>query len=664
MAAAGSFRIDQVVHGYARGHREVARSLDLDDDSRATMVVMSDLLIDRVLEEGASYLACYPLPSAARHVLARTWPAGPDYRPGSVWTHSLLVDYPALAQIHDLSGLLELLRRPSEKLAGFGEAVAFSPTAGRQLGRIDDRAAAVAIAGLYVDGGGQTVPVPAGEESGNEALAMALWRQAWPGLRRDFGFVTGISDRAIPVQASCALRFTRSLDAAPDLDAGQRALLSDLPAAGPTALRTFLSRYVVEAVDPRGAAPKVAAIWIDSGSDGGMGATTLAKLARSEGLPRLKRDLVSAELEASIGGEGLVDLVREFRDESVAVLPAAARSRLADLNPQQLRRVLAAGSNADEGTLGRLSFDEVLSTSDTVALAGIADRGTRPVILRDKPAVALVRGFWPDEDAERAALVAALPSELAADANGIMSAMGGAIGPLAAAALTAFVMRTYPRAVAGLMAGGGPSMRRAALAAVGADPELAAQLASELGTGDLDLLETVAEAIVASGSGLGSVAAWVGVVRRVMDGQSAGPGPFASAVMCALALRLGGPDGLNLALPVFEAVLTSARHYSLSRDCDRWLEREIPSTARGWSLQMRLRSAAVEAWPPQHDRAGVLLLCSQSANASDVIDDTMVRHGRPALEAALLDQRLPRMARDRIKEKLSPPKRFGLFGLW
>jgi len=665
MASAGSFRIDQVVHGYARGHREVARSLDLDDNSRATMVVMSDLLIDRVLEEGASYLACYPLPSAARHVLARTWSAGPDYRPGSVWTHSLLVDYPALAQIHDLSGLLKLLRRPSEKLAGFGEALAFSPTAGHQRGRIDDRAAAVAIAGVYVNGGGRTVPVPASESYGNEALAMALWRQAWPSLRRDFGFVTGISDRTIPVQAGCALRFTRFSGAAPDLDAGQRALLSDLPAAGPTPLRTFLSRYVVEAVDPRGAAPKVAAIWIDSGSDREGGATALAKLARSEGLPRLKRDLVSAELEASVGGEGLVDLVCEFRDESFAVLPAAARSRLAALDLQQLRRVLTAGLDADEGTLGRLSFEEVLATSDTEALAGIGDRRTRPVVLRERPAVALVRGFWPDEDAERAALVAALPSDMAADANGIISAMRGAIGPSTAAALTTFLIRKDPRAVARLMAGGGPAMRRAALAAIAADPELLAQLASELRTGDLDLLEAVAEAIVASGSQLGSVSAWVEVVRRVVDGRSAGPGPgpVASSVMCALALRLGGPVGLDLALPVFEGVLTSTKHYSLGRDCDRWLEREIPSTARGWSVQTRLRSAAVEAWPPRRDGAGVLLLCSQPANASDLIDDVMVRHGRSALEAALLDQRLPLTARARIKERLSPPKfRVGLFG--
>ncbi|WP_034881974.1 GAP1-N1 domain-containing protein, partial [Gluconobacter thailandicus] len=102
MVTTESFRVDQIVHGYARGHKELARSLDLDDHSRATMVVMSDLLIDRVLQEDVSYLACYPLPSAARHVLARTWSAGPDYRPGSVWTHSLLLDYATLAQIHDL----------------------------------------------------------------------------------------------------------------------------------------------------------------------------------------------------------------------------------------------------------------------------------------------------------------------------------------------------------------------------------------------------------------------------------------------------------------------------------------------------------------------------------------------------------------------------------
>ena len=145
--------------------------------------------------------------------------------------------------------------------------------------------------------------------------------------------------------------------------------------------------------------------------------------------------------------------------------------------------------------------------------------------------------------------------------------------------------------------------------------------------------------------------------------RAALPGPFASTVMCALALKLDGPEGLDLALSVFEAVFTSARRYSLHRDCDRWLEQEIPSTKGGWSVQTRLCSAAVEAWPPRRDGAGVLLLCSQPVNASDLIDDVMVRYGRSALEMALLDSRLPRTARDRVKQRLSPPKlRIGWFG--
>ena len=112
MAAGEPFGIDQVVHGYARGHRELARSVELDERSRATMMVMSDLLVGRLMSDQSSYLVCYPLPAAARHVLARTWPAGPAYRPGSVWTHSLLIDYPTLAQLHDLAALTALLTPP------------------------------------------------------------------------------------------------------------------------------------------------------------------------------------------------------------------------------------------------------------------------------------------------------------------------------------------------------------------------------------------------------------------------------------------------------------------------------------------------------------------------------------------------------------------------
>ncbi|WP_029495848.1 hypothetical protein, partial [Gluconobacter thailandicus] len=458
-------------------------------------------------------------------------------------------------------------------------------------------------------------------------------------------------------QAGCALRFSRSSDAAPDLDPGQRALLSDLPETGPTALRRFLSRYVVEAVNPRGAAPQVASIWIDSASDRRTPSTMLAKITRSDGLPRLKRDLVSAELELSVSGKSLVDLILKFRDESVTFLPASTRTLLANLDLQQFRQVVTTGSNAVEGTLGRISFDAVILNYDTAALSQIADRETRPAILRERPMIALSQGFWPDEDAERATLIEALPSELAGNANEIMSAMPGTIGPAAAAALTAFVIRTNPQGVSDLMAGADSVMRRATLATISAHPELTAQLLPELRSGDFALLEAIAEALVASGSGLENVMVWVEVVHRVANGQLADLGPYSSVVICALALKLGGTDGLNLALPVFEPTLTSTKRFSLGRDYGRWLERELPSSAKGWSLQMRLRSAAVEAWPPGCGGAGALLLCSQLENSARLVNDVFVHHGRSALEVALLDFRLTRSARRYIKKMLSPPKR-------
>src|SRR5271155_660887 len=98
-------RIDQAFHGYDRGHRELATSIALDDRSRATMLVLSDLLASTDLQKGISYLTSYPLKSASRHVLARTWAAGHGYRPGSVWTHSLILDYQALALVTDLIAL-------------------------------------------------------------------------------------------------------------------------------------------------------------------------------------------------------------------------------------------------------------------------------------------------------------------------------------------------------------------------------------------------------------------------------------------------------------------------------------------------------------------------------------------------------------------------------
>ena len=107
---AGTPRIQQALHGYRDGHRLLAMSVGLPvAEDRALLQTLSDSPDAGRLDHPA--LGGYPLPSASFYVLALTWPATDISRPGCVWTHSLLLDYEALA-LSDLGFALDLFRRP------------------------------------------------------------------------------------------------------------------------------------------------------------------------------------------------------------------------------------------------------------------------------------------------------------------------------------------------------------------------------------------------------------------------------------------------------------------------------------------------------------------------------------------------------------------------
>ncbi len=664
MPAATSFFIDQIVHGYLRGHREIMQSVDLDDEARSTMVVMSDLLIDRVLDEQASYLTCYPLPSIARHVLARTWSAGPEYRPGSVWTHSLLIDYPALAQIHDLAELADLLRRPTNRLSGFGETIVFTPKPRPSRTLLDLAAARTAIGGVYGGLGEHVVRVPTVSDSINEALALALWRQAWPGLRRSFGFVTGVTDRPVTLDADCTLLFSKDQGAEKCIEVGHDALLADLPDPGPTALRQFLSRYVIESSDPRSAAPKVADIWVESQtSDQEGSATTLAKLARAEGLPRLKRDLIVAELSSTSRVGSLVDLIVEFADESIMPRSDHFGDRLTDLTVPDARRLMSACSAASDDTLGRRAYDELVRKLDGRVLASAVDDTTRSMVLTRRPDLAGLATFWPSSDEFRASLIRQLALQGAPDAEGLIAMFGTSIGVKTAEALAEVLLRSGSSGFQRLMSYPSLPVWRAAIKVLEADRDAVQILSNELVEGDGSFLEILCEAIVRSRRGLSDPHHWLGVsdkVHRKDKGKVAG---FTAVLLIDAAFKVGGKSGYEGAKRAFETVLNDDRSYSLSREKTAFLENELPKTASAWSVSRRLIAAAIDTWPCGPEGAGALALCARNDNVREVVDEVHRRRGRSALEDALLAPDMPSAVADTIRKKLEPPKlRLGIWG--
>jgi len=188
--------IHQTLHGYKDGHELLAGSLDLHPIDQRLMLVLSDLSGDSPSRGFDSYLSCYPLRRATRYVFAKTWYAEEMERPGCVWTHSLILKFSGLARLPGLLQLLPLFQRPSAetRLADYGLPQTWAATSVREeVSPMETRAASMAgtlIYYLYGDGE-HPVIVPAETSEEFQHLALRLWAQQWPRLRRASMICTG-----------------------------------------------------------------------------------------------------------------------------------------------------------------------------------------------------------------------------------------------------------------------------------------------------------------------------------------------------------------------------------------------------------------------------------------------------------------------------------------
>src|SRR5579862_9566072 len=115
LSEAKSFKIHQTLHGYSEGHRLLATSLRLPPKSASLLAGMSDLSGPEMIEGFESYLTGYPILGLKTFALSRTWYASEMRRPGCVWTHTLLIDFPDLARMSSLNWLDTLFVRPNDR---------------------------------------------------------------------------------------------------------------------------------------------------------------------------------------------------------------------------------------------------------------------------------------------------------------------------------------------------------------------------------------------------------------------------------------------------------------------------------------------------------------------------------------------------------------------
>ena len=403
-------RIDQVVHGYDRGHRELATSRPLEEEARSTLASLSDLLTARPLRDGESYLAIYPLKSASAHIVAATWPAGEGYRPGSVWTHSLLVSYEAMAQLPDLMILQDLLRRPAiDDLSSYHEPILVDPKMKSSLGNEDPRAQ-TALYQLYGTLEEQIEVKDAGTTAANAQIAVAIWSQMWPALRREFSALTLASDSRHPLPGKLSLRFLgeASHDGIPmgwRTTQGLQELSDDLRRRGPTELRSFLARYAVEAENPRRMALPLAWYFAHQEVPARQIIRQLRETLVGERLPRLTRDLVLADFAKASRSERFVELAKDTRDEQFAFDIAPIVDQAISLDENALSTLLPAIAGSKHATLGAGLFDALVDHVPADQLAVITPMKVKQTLLKRRGELAVLKAFWPKADAKRAKLL-------------------------------------------------------------------------------------------------------------------------------------------------------------------------------------------------------------------------------------------------------------------
>lgn len=190
-----NIELEQTLHGYQDGHSLVSSSIKLSTSSRRTMLVLSDMSGSSMTRGFDSYLTCYPLESEGCYVFARTWNAPEMERPGCVWTHSLLVRFADISKIANPRILKACFLRPNSD-ASAGRTNAYSQSVDVELKIVSLEAihqhheAMQILEGLY---GNRELPVvfPVPAACAMDDLALDIWAQQWPRLRRSFKFCTG-----------------------------------------------------------------------------------------------------------------------------------------------------------------------------------------------------------------------------------------------------------------------------------------------------------------------------------------------------------------------------------------------------------------------------------------------------------------------------------------
>ena len=184
-------KIHQALYGYSDGHRLLASSQPIVGPTGHLLRAVSDMSFDG---ESTTYLTVLPIPDLKAQAFIRTWPAPDSLRPGSVWSHALLVSFVDLGELDRLDVLFGLFREPpdaldSNWLSTYMSPIELAPRDRRNSAsnHLDVALSNEIIAELY----SSDEPVSTvADIAASERILCAVHEQQWPRLRRSFSYRT------------------------------------------------------------------------------------------------------------------------------------------------------------------------------------------------------------------------------------------------------------------------------------------------------------------------------------------------------------------------------------------------------------------------------------------------------------------------------------------
>ena len=200
--AGEAIRVAQALHGYRNGHDLLASSHRLSREAERALLELSDLSGSAARTRGfESYISGYPVPGEHLYAFARTWLADGGARPGSVWTHTLLLT-PEQMALPNVENLAQWFRRPLslDEAVEYGSPLEIDdhdiaepprePTRSRSTDN-SIRPADIVEALYQSDSANRAILLPAAFAADYEEVLLHIWSIQWPELREHFSFCTG-----------------------------------------------------------------------------------------------------------------------------------------------------------------------------------------------------------------------------------------------------------------------------------------------------------------------------------------------------------------------------------------------------------------------------------------------------------------------------------------